>query len=286
MEGDDFESLSTLRKMAIETNHHSFYTIYVLLHWKRCVELSRQEIMRWQDSKPKSGCLSLSKNEDTMTRSNRETVQRYYEEVINQKLFDRYEEYFTEETIFHNPPYVGAGVSTDDTSGNKVMIVKVAKGGPADGQLMPGDQLLRASDEKYTWETYKQLRETDWGQGTIGSAVSVRVLRDGNVLDLQLKRGIVQGFNQRAFDIKEIFRHYATKVWPDQKITIEQLIEEGDLVMAHCLNRGTNMEYHRQAVWDVIDLFKVRDGKILEIWSVENLYSELKQLGYKITPPE
>ncbi len=221
-----------------------------------------------------------------MSRTNKETVQGYYEEVINKKLFDRYDEYFTEESVFHNPPYVGMGLSTDDTSGDKVFIKSVAKGGPAEGYLLPGDQLLRVSDEKDTWETYKQLREADWGQGVIGTPVSIRVLRGGKIVDVQLKRGTVQSFDNRAFDFKEIFRYSVTKIWPDQKVTIEHLIEEGDLVMAHGLGSGTNMDYHSHAIWEFIELFRVRDGKILENWSVENSYSELKQLGYKIVPPE
>ncbi len=221
-----------------------------------------------------------------MSRTNKETVQGYFEEYINKKDLDQFDDYFTEKSIFHSPPYVGMGVSSDDTSGDKVFIMNVAKGSPADGYLLPGDQLVRVRDEKNVWETYKELREPDWGQGVIGTSVSIRILRDGKTLDFQLKRGIVQTFDLLMVDFKEIDRYYMTKVWPDQKITVQHLIEEGDLVMAHCLVSGMNMEYHRQAVWPFIELFKVRDGKILETWYVEDSYSMMKQLGYKIVPPE
>ncbi len=221
-----------------------------------------------------------------MARSNKETVQGFYEELINKKLFDRYEDYYAENSIFHSPPYVGMGVATDDTSGDKVMIREVAQGGPAEGHLFTGDQLLRVTDEKNTWESYKQLREPDWGQGILGTPVSIRVLRAGVILDIQLKRGMVQSFDQRSIDFKGIFQFYMTKVMPDQKVTIEHLIEEGDLVVAHCLCSGTNLEYNRQAVWDFTDIFRIKDGKIIESWSVESTYSQLKQLGYKIVTPE
>ncbi len=218
--------------------------------------------------------------------TNKETVLRYYEDLSNARLADRFEDYFTEESIFHTAHYVGTGVSTDDTSGDKVVITHVAKGGPADGYLCPGDQLLQVTDEKHIWETYKELREMDWGQGIIDTPLTVRVLRDSQVLDVQFKRGIVRGFDQRQFDFKEILRYYTTKVWPDQKVVVDHLVEEGDLVMVHGQISGTNMEYHRQAVWDFVDIFKIRNGKFLEAWGVENSISQFKQLGYRIIPPD
>ncbi len=220
-----------------------------------------------------------------MFKTNKETVQGYYEELTNKKLFDRYDDYYTEDSVYHNPPYVGLGVSNDDSSGDKVIIFEVAKGCPADGHLLPGDQLLRVADGNNVWETYKELREP-WGQGIVGTTISIRVLRDGQTLDLQLTRGIVQGFDQRALDFKERFRYYLTKVWPDQKVTIKHLIEEGDLVVAHCLCSGTNVEYNRQAIWEFIEILRIKDGKILESWNVEDAHSEMRQLGYKILPPE
>jgi predicted SnoaL-like aldol condensation-catalyzing enzyme len=51
------------------------------------------------------------------------------------------------------------------------------------------------------------------------------------------------------------------------------------------VNHGTNLEYNRSATWGEIDIFKLKDGRIAEIWSVENTYSELKQLGYEIAEP-
>ena len=68
-------------------------------------------------------------------------------------------------------------------------------------------------------------------------------------------------------------------------MTIHQLVEEGDLVAVYLTNVGTNADYQRQAVWDEYDIYRLQDGKIVDAWGLEDIFSQSKQLGYLIQPP-
>ena len=74
---------------------------------------------------------------------------------------------------------------------------------------------------------------------------------------------------------------------PDFKYTLKKIVAEGDIVMAYCTTTGT----HTGGVWlqkkasgnklnfDVVDIFRVQDGKIAEHWDVADTFSLFKQLG-------
>jgi len=77
------------------------------------------------------------------------------------------------------------------------------------------------------------------------------------------------------------------KAMPDFKYTIKKIVAEGDAVMAYCTSSGT----HTGGVWlditptgnrlefDVVDIFRVQDGKIAEHWDVADSYKLFTQLG-------
>jgi hypothetical protein len=92
-----------------------------------------------------------------MARTNKEIVLEYFAEVLNGKKLDRLDDFFSEESIYHTPTYIGAGIKTDDTSGEKLMTIGTMPGSPADGKLLPGDQIVWASDGKDTWDTFEKL---------------------------------------------------------------------------------------------------------------------------------
>ncbi len=81
---------------------------------------------------------------------------------------------------------------------------------------------------------------------------------------------------------KETFRAI-----PDFKYTLKKMVAEGDLVMAYSTTTGT----HTGGAWlgkpatgnklnfDVVDIFRVREGKIAEHWDVADTFSLFKQLG-------
>lgn len=85
---------------------------------------------------------------------------------------------------------------------------------------------------------------------------------------------------------------YFAKAFPDLQSTTEDLIGEGDTVVARVVLRGT----HQNQLWVFdptnkpmamhgIHLIKVRDGKFTEHWLVENRVGMMMQLGLAPPPP-
>jgi predicted SnoaL-like aldol condensation-catalyzing enzyme len=74
---------------------------------------------------------------------------------------------------------------------------------------------------------------------------------------------------------------------PDFRYTLKKMVAEGDIVMAYSTTTGT----HTGGVWlgkkatgnrldfDVVDVFRVQDGKIAEHWDVADTFTFFQQLG-------
>jgi predicted ester cyclase len=219
-----------------------------------------------------------------MSRSNKEVVLGFIEVVINQKHLDRFDEYFAVDSVFHSGSYAGLGINGDDSSGEKIVLIEIAPGGPADGKLFVGDELMQVQDEQRVWETFDELRASVWAWGAIGSPLTVRVRRKGQMVDVELERGLIQGWTQPFH--KELVQQFLLVDWPDLKETVDCILEEGDQVAVYLTNLGTYAKYGRKAAWSEFDLYRVRDGKITEVWSLEDYCGQLKQLGYRIEMPK
>jgi hypothetical protein len=219
-----------------------------------------------------------------MTQTNSSILRGYFEDVNNQKHLELIPKYISEKFIGHGTPYVGMGVNSDDTSGNKVIIQLVFPDSPAEGKLKVGDEILRVFDGERTWKTYEELRQGIWGQGVIGSSVTVWVKRDNLEHEINIIRGLVKGFEFPYKLIEPGTREYF-KDWPDLKTRLVNVIETGDLVAYHVENQGHNVRYGRSAVWAEIGFVRFQDGKIIDWWSLEDSFSQLKQLGYTIREP-
>ncbi len=74
---------------------------------------------------------------------------------------------------------------------------------------------------------------------------------------------------------------------PDFKYTLKKMIAEGEIIMAFSTTSGT----HTGGDWlgkkaggnkvnfDVVDIFRVQDGKIAEHWDVADTFTFFRQLG-------
>jgi predicted ester cyclase len=220
-----------------------------------------------------------------MSNENTKTVEGYIEQVLNQKQLDRLFDFCSEDCVVHTSPYVGLGVNFDDTSGEKLILTHIAPHGPADGHLQLGDELIRVRHEEKTWESFDALRKGLWAQGSVGTEIFLTVRRHGSLITLPLKRTQIDQFDIKLSEFYETLMPYLQQYWPNLKMDIKEIFGDGDRVACYVVNHGTNLEYNRSATWGEIDIFKLKDGRIAEIWSVENTYSELKQLGYEIAEP-
>jgi predicted ester cyclase len=219
-----------------------------------------------------------------MTQTNSSILHGYFDEVVNQKHLDAIPKYMSEKFIGHGTPYVGMGLMIDESSGEKVIIQLVHQGSPAEGKLMVGDEILRVFDGERTWSTFEELRQSIWGQGMLGSSLTVWVRRDKAEHEIKLVRGLVQGFEFPYRLVESGNREYF-KEWPDLKARLVNVIEAGDLVAYHAENQGHNARYGRSAIWAEFGFVRFQDGKIIDWWSVEDGISQFKQLGYTILAP-
>ncbi len=87
----------------------------------------------------------------------------------------------------------------------------------------------------------------------------------------------------------EAFKQNLTELrtgFPDLHIITEDLVAEGDKVVARMIIQGTHAPTGKQAMWTAISIVRIADGKIVEIWTNEDTLGRLQQLGFELVPPE
>lgn len=74
------------------------------------------------------------------------------------------------------------------------------------------------------------------------------------------------------------FNYFLRKAFPDLKVEIHDQIAEGDKVVTHKSIHATHdgnfldmAATHKEVLIDIIDISRIRDGKIIEQWSLMDL---------------
>lgn len=82
-------------------------------------------------------------------------------------------------------------------------------------------------------------------------------------------------------------------VFPDYRLTFDEVIIEGDRLIVFATMTGTNTApiddiaaTGKKVRMNGIYIFRIADGKIAEEWTYFNLLHYYQQLGYSIVPPE
>jgi steroid delta-isomerase-like uncharacterized protein len=77
------------------------------------------------------------------------------------------------------------------------------------------------------------------------------------------------------------------RAYPDLHVSVEDLIEEGDKLVSRQTVTGTHQgEYlgrpatGRSVTYNEMFIVRFADGRIVEIWGVVDLLSQMKQLGF------
>ena len=219
-----------------------------------------------------------------MLKTNIQIVERYIDEVFNQKHFDQIFNYCSHDCVIHIAPYVGLGLSTEER-GEQVILTDIAPHGPAHGHLLQGDRLVSVRDEHRTWNTFDELKSGLWGQGVLGTHLTVKVQRAGELYDVPLVRSRVDGWKMKLSKIVDIWRDDIRQHWPGLTSDIKMIFGQDDLVACFLITSGANLEYQHSAIWSESNIYRVVNEKIIEMWSVEDSYAQLKQLGFMITEP-
>lgn len=76
------------------------------------------------------------------------------------------------------------------------------------------------------------------------------------------------------------------RAFPDIEVAVEDVIAEGDKVVARNKVTGTHKGDYRgcpatgkSVTYDEIFIFRVENGRIVEVWGVVDVYTQLQQLG-------
>jgi len=215
-------------------------------------------------------------------KSNAQIIHDVLEQVVNQKRIDAWDEYFSPNYVARGAPFIGLGFSRD-TSGDKHIIDFVLPGGPADGRLQVGDELLWVEDERQRWATYEDISEGL--RCHRGSSLKVGVRRGEQTLEVELTRGLVRGFDTDNDRAKSEMQHFMTREIPDLSVEIKMTLEDGDKVVCLKEYRGTHAEFEREAIWREIWIARLSEGKIVESWPLPDVDAYCRQLGYQHIPP-
>ncbi|MCO5191126.1 MAG: hydrogenase maturation protease [Anaerolineae bacterium] len=229
--------------------------------------------------------LSLASNRgDEMLIENKAIIQRWVDELINAQRIELIDELYAEEFTMHVNPYAGVGFASDFADNERMAVRHVSPGGPADGRLQPGDEIVRAQIGDQVLDSDDLINNFVWGHGPLGDAIYLTVLRNQQQIDVFVERALIDDAEVSGLT-KMFFVDYFRR-WPDIQCTIEFMIEEGDLVASRLQWRGWNADYDRQATWSETAIFRFEDGKIVESWTNEDLLSAYLQLGYMLAAPE
>jgi len=212
-------------------------------------------------------------------KSNVEIIQDIFEQIVNQKKIDKWDQYFGPDYISRGAPFIGMGFSRD-TSGNKHIIDMVIPGSPVDGKLQVGDELLWVEDEHQRWATYEEIE-----QGIQGNKYKVGVRRGNQTLEYELFRDLIRGFDTHTDQAKSEMREFMAKQFPDLKATIKLILADGDMVVCLLEYRGIHANFGREAIWREAWFVRMSEGKIVEGWPVIDESSYLRHLGYQLIPP-
>lgn len=120
-----------------------------------------------------------------------------------------------------------------------------------------------------------------------GNFVAADELLADNVIEYE---NLPEGLPPNGEGIRQLFRMLRT-AFPDFNITIEDLLSDGDKVIARVTLRGTHRgdlmglpPTGRKVAYEAIDISRIADGKMIEHWGIPDYLTLFRQLGIKAGP--
>lgn len=211
-------------------------------------------------------------------------VVRDFIEAGNEGKIEKIRTLCSGDCIYKGMPYVGCGFNVDDSDGKRVLVTATIPGAPSEGKLLAGDEILSVREGGRIHEGFTDLHMSPWGPGIPGHPVEFRIKRGGRETEVTVTRGRIPAYEVPIggiLDSMEIF----FRGWPDHREEVELIVDGGDYVMVHSMMSGTCAELGRGAFWATSSLYRIRDGKIVELRGVDDSLSQYRQLGYAIVKP-
>ncbi len=126
---------------------------------------------------------------------------------------------------------------------------------------------------------YRQFIEEVANRGNF--ALADELLAD-DVIEYEV---LPEGLPPNGDGIRQLFK-LLRRAFPDLHISIEDLLNDGDKVIARVTLRGTHREEFmgmpatgRKVEYEAIDISRVVAGKIVEHWGIPNYLTLFRQLG-------
>ena len=216
-------------------------------------------------------------------KSNVEIIRETLEQVVNQKNIDAWDEFFSPDYIARSAPFIGMGYSTN-SSESKHVISFITPGGPAEGVLQKGDELLWVEDQEQRWASHEEIAQGI--RSYRGSNLKLGVLRGQETLEVELTRDLIQGFDTDNDQAKAEMQEFMTEQIPDLSVEILHTIDEGDIVACFMQYRGTHARFKREAIWREAWFARLSEGKIVESWPLPDIDAYCRQFGYRLISPD
>ena len=135
-------------------------------------------------------------------------------------------------------------------------------------------------DEHQRWESFSGIEE-----GLKGRTYKLGVQRGDQILEVELTRALVRGFDTHTAQAKAEMQDFITNQFPDLTAAIKLILADGEMVVSLLEYRGTHKKYKREAVWQEAWFVRMAEGMIVESWPMMDLSSYFRHLGYQILPP-
>jgi len=202
----------------------------------------------------------------------------------NEGGIEKTRSFFSEGCVYKGTPYVGCGFNIDDGDGRRVLVSSTLPGAPSEGKLLAGDEILSVREAGRVHEGFTELHMSPWGPGSPGEPVEFRLRRGGKEIEVTVSRGKVPAYELPLDGILEMQKTFF-RTWPDHHEEIELIIDGGEYVAVLSMVGGTNAELGRRAFWASSSLYRLQNGKIIEIRGVDDNLSVYRQLGYSVSEP-
>jgi hypothetical protein len=171
------------------------------------------------------------------------------------------------------------GELDDSNPEDEMRVEMVTPGTPASKVLKKGDVFVSVNGVPSTYEN----RDKMTFRGKPGEPVPAVILRDGNEMEIEVKRGVIEAVNNKERVLKGLSIADADN-WPTDSCSLVEVVAEGNVVYLHGKSSDTESETGYKFKGQGISRFEFNEaGQVSKVWGLSESRFVLEQLGYTIT---